>query len=152
MTSIMNSRLKSIIIDPYLDYMSPTSPKTQFIKNTVYLLHFIVIINQIICYICKDEQVSLLLFDLARFIGGIRLYSTIIMILNTSLEATLIKYFYVIDDNIRIYWTEMLEMFRRPTKLRLLIPFQNLVRHSPKIIKMVKILYRSLLLVTINAG
>ena len=152
MTSICVPRIKSIIIDSYLDNMNPTLHRTQIIKNTVYLFHFIIIINQIICYFSKDEQVSLLLVDLARFIGGIRLYSTIIIILLTLLEATLVKYFYVIDDNIRIYWTEMLEIFRRPTKLRLLIPFQNLVRTSSKINKMVKIFHRLMLLVTVNGG
>ena len=139
MTSICVIRLKSFIIDFYLDYINPTSPRTQFIKRFVYALHIIVIFNMIVCYIINDEQVSLMLYDIPHFMGGIRLYNTIILILITVYQAYLVRFYYIKHEAYKMYFTEMLEIFRRPTKLRLLIPYQNFVRHSPEIFKMVEI-------------
>ena len=94
MTSLCALKLKGFIVDFYLDYINPTSTKTQFIKNLLFILHFIILISQIICYLCNDKLVSLLLSDLAYLIGGIRLYSTMTMILITLFEASLFWYLY----------------------------------------------------------
>ena len=110
MTSLCPLRLKSFIIDFYLDYINRTSPRTQLTKRFFYFLHFIIIFNLIICYIINDEQVSLLLFNLPHFIGGIRIYNTTILILNIVFQAHLVKYLYVFDDKYRKYFTEMLEI------------------------------------------
>ena len=152
MTSLCTLRLKSFIIDFYLDYINPTSPRTQFVKNFLYVLHFFIIFKMIICYIINNKQVSLLLYDLPHFFGGIRLYTTIFIILLTLNQACLVKLFYVTDNNKRIYLTEMLEIYRRPTKIQLLIPYQNFVRHSPDIFKLVQKFNKSMLLLLVNLG
>ena len=152
MTSLCTLRLKSFIIDFYLDYINLTSPRTQFVKNFLYVLHFFIIFKVIICYIINDKQVNLLLFDLPHFMGGIRLYTTLFIILITLHQVFLFKLLYVTDNNNRIYLTEMLEIFRRPTKIRLLIPYQNFVRHSSNIFKLVQIFNKSILLLFVILG
>ena len=152
MTSLCPLRLKSFIIDFYLDYINPTSPRTQFIKYFVFSLNFILLFNSIICYISNDKQVSLVLYDISYFLGGIRIYNKIFIMSGILHASFLVKFFYVTNDNVRVYWMEMLEIYRRPTKIRLLIPYQHFVRYSPDIFKQVKIFNNSMLLLFVILG
>ena len=151
MTSICLLKLKGFIVDLYLDYINPTSTKTQFIKK-LFILHFIILINQIICYTSNDKLVSLMLSDLAYLIDGILLYSTMTIILMTLFEATLLWYLYLLDDKIRIYPAEILEIFRRPTRLGILIPLQNFIRRRPDIFKIVNIYYKIMFVILLMQG
>ena len=152
MTLIFLLRLKSFCVDFYLDYINPTSTKTQFLKNILLIMHFIIFINQIICYISNDKIVSLLLWDIAYFIGGIRLYSTLTIILFTLFETTILWYLNVLNEKNRIDSIEILQIFRRPTRLRIFIPLQNFIRSRPEIFKIVNAYYKIMSLFLLSQG
>ena len=107
--------VRYFLIDHYLDNLKRKlnyGRRTSLFELYLFLSYFVLIILTIVCLFVNDLDIRLLLFDITLFIGGIRLYNSLLFILISMFGATMFMYLHFTNNHKLLKWTEPLEVFR----------------------------------------
>ena len=105
--------VKNVLIDRYLRQMSGKlyeNKKHSIWEYLLFYLYFVVIIREIVCFNLKDKRTRLILWDFNLFIGGIRQYNTMFIILIFVFGIFVFKYLFFTTDKQLMKWFEILEV------------------------------------------
>ena len=143
MAWIDSIRIKHFLIDRYLDYLDEKPLFIAVLEYVLFWAQIVSIINITICYYtAHDVESRLMWFDLTLYVGGIRLYDTIIFILTFYYGASMLKYFHLNNNKTLFKWTDILRVFKGDLSPMSISLFRNDIETFEKLSKIVKILYK----------
>ena len=136
-------RIKHFFIDHYLDYLNKKPLLIASLEYVLFFVYILAMINITLCYLwAHDVESRLMWFDFTLYIGGIRLYDTIILILGSILGASLFKYFHLTNDKSLFKWTDILRVFKGALSPMSIYIFRNHIEAFEKFRNVVKITYK----------
>ena len=106
--------VNNIVVNNYLSFVrmkTNNNQKNSFVNYLILLSFYFIIIIEITCVFIdeKDLKTRLYVFDLTLFFGGVRRYTSYVMILAWSGASMLFKSLHMTRNNRLMKWIEIFE-------------------------------------------
>ena len=135
-------KIKHFLIDRYLHYLDEKPLLIAVLEYALFCAYIVAIIGITICYYnVHDIESRLMWYDLTLYIGGIRLYNTIIMILLSIFGITMVKYLHLTNDKSLFKWTDTLRVVKGDLSSSSILLFRYDMNSVPKISFIIQIWY-----------
>ena len=105
--------VKNIVIDTYLRQTVRKlyqNKKSSFREYLLFYNYFAIIIREIVCIYLKDKRLRLFFLDVTLFIGGVRQFNSLFIILGCVMAMIMFKLFHFTTDIRLMKWIELLQV------------------------------------------
>ena len=83
---------------------------SKLIKYILFTSNILILVKECVCLMTNDYQTRLYLYDLSLFLGGLRQFTNVFLILANFFSIKTFYNMYLRDDELKMKWLELIQV------------------------------------------